>query len=68
MGKIKNNEMLDPSLMRPGEINYILLDPAPAEISSQLKDNFRSELTDIFNNDSRGTLLLTFMGSSQGEA
>ncbi len=65
MDKIKNHEWLTSSLTAPGEINFILLDSAPVEISSpQLKNNFRSELTDILKNDP-GTLLLPFTGSSQ---
>ena len=66
MDKIKNHEMVTSSLTAPGEINFILLDPAPVEISSpRLKYNFRSELTDILKNDQRGTLLLPFTGSFQ---
>jgi hypothetical protein len=68
MDKIKNLEMLTSSLTTPGEINFILLDSAPVEISSpQLKYNFRSELTDILRNDPRGTLLLPYPGSSQNK-
>jgi hypothetical protein len=66
MDKIKNQEMLTSSLKTPGEINFILLDSAPVEISSpQLKNNFRSQLTDILRNDPGGTLLLPFIASSQ---
>ena len=66
MDKTKNHEWLTSSLTAPGEINFILLDSAPVEISSpQPKNNFRSELTDILKNDPRGTLLLPFTGSFQ---
>ena len=61
MDKIKNYDFLNSPLMTPEEFNFILLEPAVAEIhSSNLKKDVRSEMVDILKNDLTGTLLLPF--------
>jgi hypothetical protein len=65
MNNLKNYEMGPLSWKKPGEINFILLDSTPAEISSpQPQKTFKSDFTDIYKNNPTGTLLLPFMGSS----
>ncbi|MGC1403867.1 MAG: hypothetical protein WA974_13185 [Thermodesulfobacteriota bacterium] len=61
MDKMKNYDFLNSPLMTPEEFNFILLEPAVAEIhSSNLKKGVRSEMVDILKNDLTGTLLLPF--------
>ncbi len=61
MDKMKNYDFLNSPLMTPEEFNFILLEPAVAEIhSSNLKNGVRSEMVDILKNDLTGTLLLPF--------
>ena len=65
MDKMKNYEMGSLSWMKPGEINFILLDSTPAEISSpQQKKPFKSEFTDSYKNNPTGPLLLPVVKSS----
>ena len=68
MKQIKNHEVNTSSWTRPGEINFILLNPTPNEISSsRAKSNFRSGLDDIYKNNPEGNLLLPFIGSFREE-
>lgn len=68
MGKIKNHEMSNLLLRRPNEINFVLLESSSDERSSiPLKNNLGSGSANIVNNDSRGPLLLPYMGGSLKE-
>ena len=45
MDKMNNQVMFNSALMRPDEINFILLEPGPNAISSPpLKNNFNKDL------------------------
>jgi hypothetical protein len=62
MNKLKNVELLNSLFMSSEEINFVLLDPAFAEASSeQQKQTVRSEMESILKNDLTGTLLLPFI-------
>lgn len=62
MEKTANYDFLNSPLMGTDEINFILLEPEVAEISSShLKKGVRSEVVNILKNDLTGTLLLPFI-------
>lgn len=63
MEKTANYDFLNSPLMDMDEINFILLEPEVAEISSShlKKKGVQSELINILKNDRTGTLLLPFI-------
>lgn len=62
MHKMKNQEALKSTWMRPNEIKYVLSDPVPDKIPSpRPKNNSKLKLGDLLKNDPRGALFLVSM-------